>query len=188
MLHRLAAEGYQVFLDLKLHDIPNTVAQAVRSILPLRPALLTVHAAGGAAMLTAAAAAAEGSTTRLLAVTVLTSIDSGTLQAIGVPSDPQQQVQRLAQLAWASGIRGLVCSGQETRALRDTLPGVHLVTPGIRPAGAVSGDQQRTTTPTQALAGGATQLVVGRPITAASDPAQAYLAILSEMASALEPA
>ncbi len=175
--------GYQVFLDLKFHDIPNTVAGAVRSAIALGPALLTVHASGGPAMLAAAVQAARGSQTRLLAVTVLTSIDARELAAAGVLHSPAEQVLALAQMAASAGLDGLVCSAQEAGSLRALLPGMHLVTPGIRPAGTAAGGQQRTGTPAQALAGGADQLVIGRPITEATDPVSVYMAILTEMHS-----
>ena len=185
LVARLRADGYRVFLDLKLHDIPNTVAGAVRSVLPLEPALLTVHASGGPAMLRAAAEASAGSKTQLLAVTVLTNMDTGELAATGIADAPAAQVIRLARLAQANGIDGLVCSPQEAASLKALLPQAHLVTPGIRPSGTGAGDQQRISSPAQALRSGASQLVVGRPITAAEDPARAYLAILAEIASAL---
>ena len=183
LVQELRDRGYKVFLDLKFHDIPNTVAGAVRSAVALGPALLTVHASGGPAMLAAAAAAAQGSQTRLLAVTLLTSMDASDLAATGVERSPGEQVLALAQLAAAAGLDGLVCSAGEAASLRALLPGMHLVTPGIRPAGAAAGDQQRISTPAQALARGADRLVIGRPITEASDPASAYMAILSEMNS-----
>lgn len=185
LLPRLSGEGYKVFLDLKLHDIPNTVAGAIRAILPLEPALLTVHAGGGPAMLRAAAESVSGSATRLLAVTVLTSLDASQLVEVGVDSTPAQQVERLAALAGACGIDGLVCSAQEAAALRNLLPGAHLVTPGIRPTGTATGDQSRVSTPTAALLAGASQLVIGRPVTAAVDPAAAWLGIIAEVAQAV---
>ncbi len=178
---RLRERGLHVFLDLKLHDIPNTVAGAIRAVLPLAPALLTVHAGGGAAMLRAAADAVAASHTRLLAVTVLTSMDSPALEGVGIAGGPMAQVERLARLAAGNGIDGLVCSPREAARLRAILPNVHLVTPGVRPAGAAAGDQQRTATPFAALAAGAGQLVMGRPITASADPVAAYLAILAEI-------
>ncbi len=180
--------GYSVFLDLKLHDIPNTVAGAVRSAARLGADLLTVHAAGGSAMLRAAAdAAAEVPLApELLAVTVLTSMDAEELRGIGVAASPAQQVRQLAELAVQAGIRGLVCSPEEVRDLRGLLgPEVLLVTPGIRPAGAGVQDQKRTATPGAALAAGASYLVVGRPITQADDPGAAARAILEEMDGAL---
>ena len=186
LIEQLAEQGYKVFLDLKLHDIPNTVAGAIRSVLPLAPALLTIHAVGGPAMLKAAAEAAAGSQTRLLAVTVLTSMDAQQLAATGVPDTPERQVERLATMADSSGIDGLVCSPLEASRLRALLPTAHLVTPGVRPSGADHGDQQRVSTPGDAIRSGASQLVVGRPLTRASDPAGAYMSLLQEIAAALE--
>ena len=173
-----------VFLDLKLHDIPNTVAGAVRAVLPLRPRMLTLHAAGGAAMMEAACRAAEGQDRpTLLAVTVLTSLDSSALHATGVAGGPRQQVLRLARLALASGADGVVCSAQEVAMLRDALgAGPVLVVPGIRPAGAATADQARTMTPRQAMEAGADWIVVGRPITGSPDPAAAAAAIAAELA------
>jgi orotidine-5'-phosphate decarboxylase len=177
--------GRPIFLDMKLHDIPNTVAGAVRSVSPLRPAMLTLHAAGGPAMISAANDAAEDGPGRplLLAVTVLTSIDAGTLAAVGVEAAPREQVIRLARLALAAGAGGLVCSPLEVAPLRDALgDGPVLVVPGIRPAGSARGDQARTATPRQAKADGADWIVVGRPITDATDPAEAARAIAAEIA------
>ncbi len=175
-----------VFLDLKLHDIPNTVAGGVRAILPLRPALLTIHASGGSAMIAAAREAAEAAGAerpKILAVTVLTSLGSEALHATGVAGGGRQQVLRLARLALAAGADGLVCSPLEVSMLRDALgEGPVLVVPGIRPAGADKGDQARTLTPREAADAGATWLVVGRPITAAADPAAAAAAIAAEIA------
>ena len=183
----LTARGYRVFLDFKLHDIPNTVAGALGAILSLAPALVTLHASGGAAMLAAAAAAVEGSATRLLAVTVLTSMDAAQLATTGVAHVPEVQVQQLARLAYENGIPGVVCSAQEIAALRTVFPALELVVPGIRPAGSPSGDQQRIATPSTAIRAGAGRLVVGRPITAAPQPAAAFQSILDEIATALEP-
>lgn len=166
-----------VFLDLKLHDIPNTVSGAVTAILGLRPGMLTVHAAGGAAMVTAARRAAEAAGAQrplLLAVTVLTSLDSADLGAIGVYGDAAAQSLRLARLALDAGADGVVCGPTEVAALRAALGAeVALVVPGIRPAGAPSGDQARTMTPGEAVRAGADWIVVGRPITGAGDPAGA---------------
>jgi orotidine-5'-phosphate decarboxylase len=173
-----------VFLDLKLHDIPNTVAGAVRALLPLQPALLTLHASGGAAMVAAAREAVEqaGSATKLLAVTVLTSLDEAALHSVGVEVPPLQQVLRLGRLAVAAGAHGLVCSAHEVAALRDALGARPvLVVPGIRPAGAALGDQARTMTPREAVAAGADYIVVGRPITGAADPAVAAAEIAAEI-------
>ena len=175
-----------VFLDLKLHDIPNTVAGGVRAVLPLRPAFLTLHAAGGRAMVAAAREAAEAAGAArpmLLAVTVLTSLDAEALQETGVAGGPRQQVLRLARLALAAGADGLVCSAHEIAPLRDALgPDALLVVPGIRPAGSATADQARTMTPREAAAAGADWLVVGRPITAAPDPAAAAAAIAADLA------
>jgi orotidine-5'-phosphate decarboxylase len=169
--------GQPIFLDLKLHDIPNTVAGAVRGVLPLAPRMLTLHAAGGSAMIAAAreaAQAAGAARPMLLAVTVLTSLDATALAATGVVDSPAHQVVRLGRLAVAAGADGLVCSAQEVPALRRALgPDVTLVVPGIRPAGSRAGDQARTMTPRAALDAGADWIVVGRPITEAADPAHA---------------
>ena len=172
-----------VFLDLKLHDIPNTVAGAVRALGPAGAAMLTLHAAGGPAMIAAAREAAETAGPArpiLLAVTVLTSIDAATLHEVGVAGGPAQQVLRLARMAMASGADGLVCSPREVPLIRDALGEAPLlVVPGIRPAGAAAGDQARTATPAEAVAAGADWIVVGRPITAAADPAAAARDILA---------
>lgn len=175
--------GYFVFLDLKLHDIPNTVAGAVRAASALGVNMLTVHAAGGPEMLGAAREAADGGLT-LLAVTVLTSMDQAQLEATGVPGSLGDQVERLAWMASRSGMQGLVCSANEVARLRETL-GSHplLVVPGIRPAGAAIGDQRRVATPASAIGAGASYLVVGRPVTQAADPGAAARAILTEMQS-----
>jgi orotidine-5'-phosphate decarboxylase len=184
-VRRIAAHG-PVFLDLKLHDIPNTVAGAVRSLAPLQPAWLTIHAAGGAAMIAAAREAAEkaaeraGSAQRMriLAVTVLTSLDAAALAETGVAGGTVQQVLRLARLAVAAGADGLVCSPREVAPLRDALgDGPALVVPGVRPAGSAADDQARTATPEEMAAAGADFVVVGRPITKAADPAAAAAAI-----------
>jgi len=188
----VSAAGVPIFLDLKLHDIPNTVAGAVRSVAPLAPRFLTVHASGGEAMLRAAAdAAAEEAERlgvarmRLLAVTVLTSLDAGDLSAMGVASAPAEQVVRLAGLAARAGIDGIVCSPHEIAAVRAEIgPDRDIVVPGIRPAGSAAGDQKRAATPADAVHDGATALVVGRPITQADDPAAAARAIKAEMSGA----
>lgn len=187
IVERLAARGHSIFLDLKLHDIPNTVASAARASASLGARMLTVHAAGGPAMLAAAREAVAGiaDPPQLLAVTVLTSMDQAQVTAIGVPRSPQDQVAVLAKMGLDAGIDGFVCSPQEVAALRTlTGPAGVLVIPGIRPAGADRGDQQRIATPAQALRQGASYLVVGRPITQADDPAQAAVAILEEMSRA----
>jgi orotidine-5'-phosphate decarboxylase len=185
VVERLRARGFDVFLDLKLYDIPNTVAGAIRSVTGSGASLLTVHASGGAAMLRAAAEAADRpDAPKLLAVTVVTSMDAAELSGIGVNDPPAAQAVRLARLATAAGIDGLVCSAQEIVALRKAMgPDVTLVIPGIRPAGTVAADQKRIATPADAIAQGASMLVVGRPITQAADPATAASAILEEMAA-----
>ena len=180
---RVAAQA-PVFLDLKLHDIPNTVAAAVTALLPLRPAMLTVHAAGGPAMIAAARRAAEAGPERpiLLAVTVLTSMDEAELAATGVPGGVAPQVLRLARMALDAGADGLVCSPLEVAALRGALGAEpFLVVPGIRPAGHDAGDQARIATPHEAVAAGADWLVIGRPITRALDPVAAARAIAAEL-------
>jgi orotidine-5'-phosphate decarboxylase len=189
VIEPLVARGHSVFLDLKLHDIPNTVAGAVRSAAALGVKMMTLHAAGGPAMLSAARAALDGiaNPPELLAVTVLTSMDQAQLNGVGLDRSPAGQVELLARMGLEAGIRGFVCSPQEVSALRAlTGPEGVLVIPGIRPAGAAIGDQKRIATPAEALRQGASYLVVGRPITQAPDPAEAAEAILKEMAEALE--
>jgi orotidine-5'-phosphate decarboxylase len=175
-----------LFLDLKFHDIPNTVAGAVRSACALRPAMLTIHASGGAPMIEAARRAAEDvagdDRPAILAVTVLTSTSAATLAETGVAGGPAQQVLRLARLALEAGADGLVCAPPEValiRAAHGASP--LLVVPGVRPAGSARGDQTRIATPAEAAAAGANWLVIGRPITAAPDPAAAAAAIAAEM-------
>ena len=172
----LAETGLPIFLDLKFHDIPNTVAKAIQALAPLTPSVLTVHAAGGRAMMEDAKAAAP-SGTRVVGVTVLTSLDGGDLGAIGIKSDPQVQVERLAALAREAGLDGIVCSGNELAAVRKGWKDGFFVVPGIRPADAAVGDQKRVMTPRDALDAGASILVIGRPVTAAEDPAAALRAI-----------
>jgi orotidine-5'-phosphate decarboxylase len=176
----MAGLGLPLFLDLKLHDIPNTVAGALRSLGVLAPAIVNVHAAGGPAMLAAARAAAPPPVT-LIAVTVLTSLDDADLAAAGVPGGTQAQVLRLAGLAKDAGLDGVVCSPWEVAALRRAWPAACLVVPGVRPEGADAGDQKRTMTPREALAAGATWLVIGRPIAAAPDPGAAAAAIAASL-------
>ncbi|HEY6081457.1 MAG TPA: orotidine-5'-phosphate decarboxylase [Polyangiaceae bacterium] len=186
---RLGAElGLDVFLDLKLHDIPETVERAVATAGQLGARFLTLHAAGGPRMLEAAAKRAQSEDARLelLAVTVLTSLDASDLVATGVSAVPSEHVLRLAKLAAQHGMAGLVCSTAEVASLRQALgPELLLVTPGIRPAGAAAGDQKRVGTPAAALRDGSSLLVVGRPIRDAADPAAAARAILDEMSGAL---
>ena len=178
---RVAEHGMPIFLDLKLHDIPNTVGKAVAALAALEPAILTVHAAGGRAMLAAAKAAAPAGT-RVVAVTVLTSLDAADLAEAGVCGSAVQQVERLTMLARDSGIDGIVCSGAEIRAAREAWPEGFFVVPGVRPAGSEVADQKRVVTPRQALDDGASILVIGRPITDASDPAQALRDIAASLA------
>jgi len=188
VLEPIVGRGHNVFLDLKLHDIPNTVAGAVRSAAGLGVRMLTVHAGGGPAMLAAAKNALAGvaNPPELLAVTVLTSMDAEQLHAVGVDRAASSQVEMLARMGWEAGIRGFVCSPQEVEAVRRlTGPEGVLVIPGIRPAGAAVGDQKRVAGPADALRLGASYLVVGRPITQADDPAKAAAGILEEMAGAL---
>jgi orotidine-5'-phosphate decarboxylase len=183
LVETLRNRGFNVFLDLKLYDIPNTVAGAVRSATQAGASLLTLHASGGPAMMAAAAeAAAAPCSPRLLAVTVLTSMDAAQLAATGVESSPAEQVQRLARLAQSSGVNGMVCSAEEVSFLRAEL-GLNalLVIPGIRPTGSDIGDQKRIATPAAAIERGASMLVVGRPITRAANPAEAAAAILKEI-------
>jgi orotidine-5'-phosphate decarboxylase len=173
---QMAQLGLPLFLDLKLHDIPNTVAKAIQALHPLEPAILTVHAAGGRAMLEEAKAAAPAHT-RVVAVTVLTSLDGADLDSIGVSGDPHAQVERLTALARSAGIDGVVCSGNEVAAAKAIWPEGFFVVPGVRPAGSNVADQKRVITPRAALDAGASILVVGRPITGADDPDAAARAI-----------
>jgi orotidine-5'-phosphate decarboxylase len=187
IVETLRNRGHKVFLDLKLHDIPNTVAGAIYSVAPLGASLLTVHAAGGCAMLNAAAeATAKANGPELLAVTVLTSFDAAQLACTGVSDALPAQVLRLARMAEAAGIHGMVCSPEEVSNLRAELASNSLlVIPGIRPASAEHGDQRRVATPASAIRAGASKLVVGRPITQAVNPAAAAEAILAEIAAVL---
>lgn len=180
----LTGRGFEVFLDLKFHDIPNTVAGACRAAAELGVWMMNVHAGGGEAMLGAArkAVAETGATPALIAVTVLTSFDAAALNAVGVADTVDAQVTRLARLAADAGLDGVVCSPREIALLREHHgPDFVLVTPGIRPAAAASGDQMRVMTPSEALAQGASHLVIGRPITGASDPLAALGAIEAEL-------
>ncbi len=183
LVRDLVASGHRIFLDLKLHDIPNTVAGAVKSALELGVSMLTVHASGGSEMLRAATEAAAGKVS-VLAVTVLTSLSQADLQATGIGADLAEQAVRLALLAQgAAGCAGVVTSPREVRQVRQACgPGFIIVTPGVRPAGSVKDDQERISTPAQAIAAGASHIVVGRPITRAENPAQAAQAVVAEMA------
>jgi orotidine-5'-phosphate decarboxylase len=184
-VREVAGMGFNIFLDLKLHDIPNTVAKAVESLGPLPIQMLTLHTAGGGEMMRAAKAAQQKTNPNLLllGVTVLTSTDDAGLREIGINATSPDQVARLGQLAADSGLRGLVCSPLEVAMLRRQLPaGIQLITPGIRPASeAGSDDQKRIMTPADAARAGSTYIVVGRPILQAADPAAAARSILAEL-------
>jgi orotidine-5'-phosphate decarboxylase len=183
----LVASGRDVFLDLKYHDIPNTVARAVRQASQLGVRMLTVHASGGLRMLRAAVEAAGSSPSRplVLAVTVLTSFSQDDLHEVGFPGTVVDQALRLAVLARTAGCRGVVTSAREVREIRRELgAGFAIVTPGIRPAGSAQEDQERSATPTEAITGGASHIVVGRPITAAPDPSAAARRVLDEITAA----
>ena len=166
---RCASWDCPFFLDLKLHDIPNTVAKAVQALHSLEPAILTVHAAGGRAMMENAKAAA-GVNTKVIAVTLLTSLDETDMRETGMIADPHDQVERLALLARDAGLDGVVCSGGEVAHARKVWPDGFFVVPGVRPNGGALGDQKRAVTPRQAMDAGASILVVGRPITNAAEP------------------
>ncbi|HRJ53559.1 MAG TPA: orotidine-5'-phosphate decarboxylase [Candidatus Thiothrix moscowensis] len=179
-VRQLSGRGFDVFLDLKFHDIPNTVASACKAAANLGVWMINVHASGGSKMMEAARAALQdfAQPPRLIAVTVLTSMDKQQLQGTGIALDPAAQVQHLAQLTAASGLDGVVCSAQEAALLRKALgDDFLLVTPGIRPAGSEQGDQSRVMTPAQARAAGVSYAVVGRPITQAADP----LAVIAQI-------
>jgi len=187
LVREIAALGVPVFLDLKLHDIPNTVERAARNVARLGVAMLTVHTSGGEAMLRAAVAgaAAAASPPAVLGVTVLTSLDDAALESLGIPGGAAGRVSAWAGLAKACGCSGVVSSPREAAGLRAAFgPGFLLVTPGVRPAGEAAGDQRRVATPREAIAAGADLLVVGRPITAAADPAAAAESILAELCQA----
>mgnify|MGYP002401572931 CR=1 FL=1 len=177
-----------LFLDLKLHDIPNTVAGGVRAALPLKPAFMTIHTSGGPAMMRAAAEAAAtagADRPKILAVTVLTSMDAADLESVGQKTPVAEQVKRLALLAKESGVDGVVCSPAEVALIREACgPDFILMVPGIRPAWAAANDQKRVMTPAEALAAGADHLVIGRPITGDADPAEAARRIVAEIEAA----
>lgn len=175
-VHEMAKHRLPIFLDLKLHDIPNTVAKAVQALRPLEPAILTVHASGGRAMLEDAKAAA-GINTKVVAVTVLTSLDARDLAATGIEGTPHDQVRRLAGIAQRAGLDGIVCSGAEVKAAKKEWKDGFFVVPGVRPANGSAGDQKRVVTPDQAMSDGASILVIGRPISQAEDPDMAARAI-----------
>jgi orotidine-5'-phosphate decarboxylase len=179
-VRKLAELGLPLFIDLKFHDIPNTVSRAVQSVGALGPAVITVHAAGGRAMMMRARKVAPP-TTKVVAVTVLTSLSDSDLAATGVRDTASLQVERLARLARSCGLDGIVCSALEVAAVRAVWDDGFFVVPGIRPAGADSGDQKRMGTPDAAMRSGASVLVIGRPITAAADPASAAAAIAASL-------
>ena len=168
-VHEMADIGLPIFLDLKFHDIPNTVAKAVQALRPLEPAILTIHASGGRAMMEDAKAAAPLGT-KVVAVTMLTSLDGSDLTSIGLAADPHEQVMRLTELARAAGVDGIVCSGEEVAAAKRVWKDGFFVVPGVRPSNGIIGDQKRVVTPRSALDAGASILVIGRPITQAEDP------------------
>ena len=171
-VHMIGQLGLPIFLDLKLYDIPNTVAAAMQAIHVLEPSIVTVHASGGRAMLEDAKAAA-GEHTKVVGVTMLTSMDDRDLERTGIKGSAHDHVMRLAELAQDSGLDGIVCSGQEVKAVHDQWKDGFFVVPGLRPAGSAAGDQKRVVTPRQARDDGASVLVIGRPISRADDPAQA---------------
>ncbi|GAB5560452.1 MAG: orotidine-5'-phosphate decarboxylase [Synoicihabitans sp.] len=182
----VADEGYKVFLDLKLHDIPNTVAKSVESLAPLPIHMLTLHTSGGPSMIRRACEAQQSGNPDLLllGVTVLTSLNEAEMNAVGWNDPASIQVPRLAKMGAEAGLRGFVCSPHEVASLKTDLPtGTQLITPGVRPAGADHGDQSRVMTPAAAARAGSTHIVVGRPITQASDPLAAAQAIAAELAS-----
>jgi orotidine-5'-phosphate decarboxylase len=186
LVRALVARGYEVFLDLKFHDIPNTVAAACRAAAGLGVWMMNVHASGGRRMMQAAREALAELPQRplLIGVTVLTSMSAEDLAETGIAAAPADQVMRLASLTQACGLDGVVCSAQEAALLRQRLgEDFRLVTPGIRPAGSEAGDQRRVMTPTQAIAAGASDLVIGRPITAAADPVKVLQSINDEIGS-----
>ncbi len=173
--------GLPIFLDLKLHDIPNTVAHGLKALLPLQPSILNVHCQGGPAMLKAAVDAVAGSSTQLVGVTALTSLDSEDLKAIGSAQQPEMLVATLAGLAQNAGLSGIVCSSHELGTVRAQWRNALCVVPGIRLHSDAKGDQKRVMTPKQAMSAGASILVIGRPITAANDPAAAAAAIAESL-------
>ncbi|MFC3609045.1 orotidine-5'-phosphate decarboxylase [Stutzerimonas tarimensis] len=185
VVESLHDRGFEVFLDLKFHDIPNTTAMAVKAAAELGVWMVNVHCSGGLRMMAACREVLDqrsGEQPLLIGVTVLTSMEQSDLADIGLDLDPAQQVMRLAALADRAGLDGLVCSAQEARAIKASLPRLALVTPGIRPAGSVQDDQRRILTPAEARQAGADYLVIGRPITGAVDPAEALAALVAGLA------
>ncbi|MEY4671236.1 MAG: orotidine-5-phosphate decarboxylase [Pseudomonadota bacterium] len=175
-VHEIAKIGLPIFLDLKLHDIPNTVAAAMQAIHVLEPAIVTIHASGGRAMMEDAKAAA-GEHTKVVGVTLLTSLDESDMAATGIGGSANDQVMRLADLAHSAGLDGIVCSGHEVGAVHRQWKDGFFVVPGLRPAGGAMGDQKRAVTPREARDNGASVLVIGRPISRAEDPVAAARAI-----------
>ena len=185
VVETLQARGFEVFLDLKFHDIPNTTAMAVKAAAELGVWMVNVHCSGGLRMMAACREELDklaGRKPLLIGVTVLTSMEQGDLAGIGLDIAPQEQVLRLAGLAAQAGMDGLVCSAQEAPALKAAQPALQLVTPGIRPAGSAADDQRRILTPADAIKAGSDYLVIGRPISQAADPAQALAAVVAELA------
>lgn len=188
LVRSLVDGGHDVFLDLKFHDIPNTVAGACRAAADLGVWMVNVHAGGGPAMLAAAREALPPGGPSLIAVTVLTSLDAAQLHAVGIDASPEAQVLRLATLTRDAGLDGVVCSAREAKLLREAFgPGFCLVTPGVRPAGGSHDDQQRVMTPRDAIRAGADYLVVGRPVTKSDDPEGVLLTLASDISSVLQP-
>lgn len=186
LVRQISEFGFPLFLDLKFHDIPFTVAGAVRSACELKPELINIHASGGTAMMKAAAEVVEGDT-KILAVTVLTSLSGDDLSFLGFTGSPMELVTKMALSAKNAGLAGVVCSPVEAAAVREAAgPEFLIVTPGIRPAGTPSNDQKRVATPAEAIQAGATSLVVGRPVTKADNPRKAAVSILDEIAQALD--
>lgn len=185
----VAKSGMPIFLDLKLHDIPSTVAKAIHALMPLKPMIMTIHTGGGTAMMKAAAEAATLAAQNvgcarpaIVGVTILTSLDEDDLKAVGLSTPVSSQVVRMAKLAQESGLDGVVCSPAEITAIREACgPGFKLVVPGIRPAGSAAGDQKRVMTPSEAISHGADYIVIGRPITMAADPVRAARDIAEEL-------
>ncbi|MGE9290280.1 MAG: orotidine-5'-phosphate decarboxylase [Puniceicoccales bacterium] len=186
LVETIAARGNTVFLDLKLHDIPNTVAHAIESLAHLPIELLTIHGVGGPAMIRAAAEARDrsGSSMKILAVTILTSMDEEQMSAVGLQGTPKEGAKRLAEMALSSGADGIVCSAHEVETMREAFGSEPiLVVPGIRPSGFAKGDQKRVMTPAEAARAGSSHLVIGRPIVKAEDPVAVYDQITEEILS-----
>lgn len=184
VVEALRARGFEVFLDLKFHDIPNTTAMAVKAAAELGVWMVNVHCSGGLRMMSTCRETLDkigGPAPLLIGVTVLTSMEQADLADLGLDIAPQEQVLRLAGLAARAGLDGLVCSAQEAQPLKAQYPQLQLVTPGIRPAGSAQDDQRRILTPAQAMAAGSDYLVIGRPIAQAADPAQALAAVVAEL-------